>query len=85
MQPEQNPGRDGEVKGQVGVAEQAREAGKSLNGALHVRLDEEMQRTFQRDEPVGVSVGFRRVRADKAACDLVERVDRESTGRLDPK
>jgi hypothetical protein len=60
------------MKGQVGDAEQAREAGERLNGALDVRLGEEVQRAFQRDEPVGVNVGFRRVRPDKAACDLVE-------------
>ncbi len=60
VEPEQHPGRDGEVKGQVGDAEQAREAGECLNGALHVRLDEEVQRAFERDEPVGVSVGLRR-------------------------
>jgi hypothetical protein len=58
------PGRDGEVKGQLGDAKQARDPGERLNGALHVRLDEAMQRTFQRDEPVGVTVGVRRVRAD---------------------
>jgi hypothetical protein len=71
--PEQHPGRDGEVKGQLGEVEQAREAGDSLNGVLHVRLGEEMERAFQRDEPVGVTVGFRRVRVDEltsAACRL---------------
>jgi len=52
---------------------------------LHVGLGEEMQRAFKRDEPVGVTVGYRRVRANEATCDLVERVDRESTGRLDAK
>jgi len=50
---------------------------------LQVRLDEEMQRAFKRDESVGVTVGYRRVRADETACDLVERIARESTGRLD--
>ena len=55
VEPEQHPGRDGEVKGQVGDAEQAREAGERLNGALHVGLGEEIQRAFKRDEPVGVS------------------------------
>ena len=64
VEPEQHPGRDGEVKGQLGDAEQACDPGERLNGALHVRLDEEMQRTFERDDPVGVTVGFGRVRAD---------------------
>jgi hypothetical protein len=83
VEPEQHPGRDGEVKGQVGDAEQAGEAGECLNGALHVRLDEEVQRAFERDEPVGVSVGLRRVRADEATCELVEPVQAESAGCLD--
>jgi hypothetical protein len=65
VEAEQHPGRDGEVKGQVGDAEQAREPGERLNGgALHVRLDEEIQRTFERDDSVGVTVGFCGVRAD---------------------
>jgi hypothetical protein len=42
VQPEQQPGHDGEMKGQVGDAEQAREAGERLNGALDVRLGEEV-------------------------------------------
>ena len=33
------------------LAEQAVEAGERLNGTLHVRLDEEMQRPFECDEP----------------------------------
>jgi hypothetical protein len=82
VEPEQHPGRDGEVKRQVGDAEQAREAGEGLNGALHVRLDEEMQRPFQRDDSVGVSVGFCGVRDDEATCELVEPVQREGAGCL---
>src|SRR4029453_10430870 len=74
--------RNGEVKEQVGDAEQARDAGKTLDGPLHVRLDEEMQRPFQRDEPVSVSVGFRQVRADEATCNLVEPVWGETRGCL---
>jgi hypothetical protein len=79
VEPEQHRRRHGEVKGQVGDAEQAREAGQGLNGALHVRLDEEMQRAFERDEPVGMTVGFRRVRADEATGELVEPVQGENT------
>jgi hypothetical protein len=83
VEPEQHAGRDGEVKGQVGDAEQAGKAWERLNGALHVRLDEEVQRAFECDEPVGVSVGLSRVRADEATCEFVEPVQGESTGCLD--
>jgi hypothetical protein len=83
VEPEQHPGRDGGVKGQVGDAEHTREAGERLDGALHVRLEEEMQRTFERDDPVGVSLGFCGVRADQAACELVEPIQGESGGCLD--
>jgi hypothetical protein len=82
VEPEQHPGRDGEVKGQVGGAEQAREAGEVLDDALHVRLGEEMQRPFERDDSVGVSVGFCGVRADEATCELVDPVQREGAGGL---
>src|SRR5262249_7888785 len=54
------------------LAEQAVEAWERLNGVLHVRLDEEMQRPFECDESVGVRVGFRPIRNDEAARELVE-------------
>src|SRR5262249_2354378 len=56
------------------LAEEAVEAGERLNGALHVRLDEEMQGPFECDQPVGVRVGFRPIRNDEAARELVEPV-----------
>jgi hypothetical protein len=54
------------VQCQVGAAEQAGETGESVRGVLHVCLEEEVERAFERDEPVGVTVGFGGVADDEA-------------------
>jgi len=82
VEPEQYGGGNGEVQRQVGDVEQAGEAGEGVGGALQVCFDEQVQRSLERDEPVGVTLRFRRVPDDEAARELVEAVQDENRDRL---
>jgi hypothetical protein len=82
VEPEQDGGRDGEMKRQVSGGEQASQAGEHVDGALQLDLEEEVQRALCRREAKRVSPGFGGVADDEAARELVQAVEGEHDRRL---
>jgi hypothetical protein len=83
VQPEQIHAGDREVQRQVEEAEQPDRAGQRLRGVLHVALDEDVQRPFERRDVVSVADRGGAIAGDQPARRLVQAVEREHARRLD--
>ena len=85
VQPEQHRHGDGEVEGQVGGAEQAGHTRQGARGVLHVRFEEDVEPPLERDDSVGVVIGFACVTYDETPGELVKAVHAEHGGCFAPQ